>query len=265
MFFDTHIHTFFSGDGQQSMTDACETAIKYGLSGICFTDHIDIDFPGFASDYFMIEFDDYEESYKECVERYKDSGLTILKGVEVGIQPHVMDETFALIKDQRVDELIGSFHIVNGKDPCESVFFRDRAKETVYKEYLNCIIDSLPYLKEFDILGHFDYPMRYATYPEKTLLLKDYPEEISYILDFMVRNGICLEINTRSYRRVALDIEILKKYKELGGIMVSLGSDSHISSDIGLDFNKYSKIVKDAGFTYLTHFVKRKPVLEKIL
>jgi histidinol-phosphatase (PHP family) len=89
--FDSHVHSSFSGDSDMPAETACETAIKLGLSGIAFTDHLDIDFPDFDVK-FLIDFEQYSSVMDEIKSRF-ESGLKVLKGIEVGIQPHVIEES----------------------------------------------------------------------------------------------------------------------------------------------------------------------------
>lgn len=80
------------------------------------------------------------------------------------------------------------------------------------------------------------------------------------------RKGI--EVNTSSYKdspgvvTAGYDIQLLKRYRELGGEIVVLGSDAHSPEYIGYKFENFKEILLQAGFRYIAHFESRKPVLE---
>ena len=45
MYWDTHMHCRFSGDSTADPESMILSAIAKNLNGICFTDHIDYDYP----------------------------------------------------------------------------------------------------------------------------------------------------------------------------------------------------------------------------
>ena len=86
------------------------------------------------------------------------------------------------------------------------------------------------------------------------------------MLRFLAENGKALEINTKTYQELkgrtpVLDENILRRYRELGGEIVSLGSDSHDAGNVGLHFDRFAHILKSCGFRYLAHYEKRKLVM----
>ena len=88
--------------------------------------------------------------------------------------------------------------------------------------------------------------------------------EFDNIFSYLADNNKCLEINTRTYNekkygKLNFDINILKRYKELGGKYVCLGSDAHDISQIGYKFDYFKEILKDNGFDEVTYFKNRKP------
>ena len=42
---DCHMHSSFSADSETPMEDMIQTAVDKGLTGICFTEHLDPDYP----------------------------------------------------------------------------------------------------------------------------------------------------------------------------------------------------------------------------
>ena len=123
----------------------------------------------------------------------------------------------------------------------------------------------MTWLGDFDVMGHYDYVARYAPYPQASILNKDFSDILDAMLTYLSQEGKALEINTKSYqnhngRTPVLDKNILLRYKELGGEIISLGSDSHDPSRPACRFTEYASLVKSLGFRYLAHFEKRQLV-----
>ncbi len=264
--FDNHVHSNFSTDSNLDANYACEIAINKGLEGIAFTDHVDIDYPRID---FSIDFAKYHEVISKLQIKYKGK-LQILKGLEVGMQEHVMTETDKIIKENNFDFVIASIHLLERLDPYDKVYYENKTKSEAYTNYLQEILKGISYFNDFDIPGHLDFIIRFAPYEERSLFYSDYSDIIDAIFDKLIKAGKGIEINTGSYRKIeniktaVLDMNIYKRFKELGGEIVTIGSDSHSEAFLGYDFKYYIDLLKDCGFKYIAHFEGRKPVFEKI-
>jgi len=262
MYSDTHVHTCFSFDSEMDPESAVKKAADLGLFSITFTDHFDLDYPGYG-DTVCFDFDKYIETIDELKEKYeKKLGIKIFKGVEVGIRPHVMDRELSAVKGKNFDVIIGSTHIVDGMDPYDSVFFEKGSKMQTYGRYLDTVIDNLEYYKNFDVFAHYDYLVRYAPYEDKIFRYSDMPDKIDYILKFIIENGMSLEINTSTYGRVSPDKAILERYVKLGGEIATMASDGHTEAKIGRSFKKFSCFARSCGIKYIGHFENRKFIAE---
>lgn len=264
MFVDTHIHSTFSTDSTLQIADAVRAALRLGLSGIAFTDHFDLEYTG-SPDEFHYDFHEYFRTVSEW--RQKLSGkLDIYYAVEVGYQP--IARIAQNIKEQLAgfdfDFVIGSTHLIKGKDPYDGSYFTGQPKYSAYREYIEEVLKNLMIYEDFDALGHLDYHTRYANYPDNRFYFREFPDELDAIFRFLVEKGIALEVNTKTYVKTPIDVRILTRYRELGGELVTLGSDAHDVQSVGLEFRTYADLLKDCGFRYLTHFKNRKPVPEKI-
>jgi histidinol-phosphatase (PHP family) len=111
--FDCHVHSTFSPDSRLDASLACETAIRLGLDGVAFTDHLDIDYPGESFD---VDFAQYISGISLIQEKYKNR-LKVLKAIEVGIQPHVLDASLDIVNSYDFDYALASIHIIDGADP----------------------------------------------------------------------------------------------------------------------------------------------------
>ena len=113
---DFHMHTLFSTDGKSSMRDMMDSASKRGLEHICFTEHMDYDNPFDEGEgAFEVDTDSYLKKYLELKNSIK--GLNVYFGVELGLQPHLTEHYADYVKNYPFDFVIGSSHVVRGRDP----------------------------------------------------------------------------------------------------------------------------------------------------
>lgn len=262
--FDCHMHTKFSTDSNMDASIACDTAIGLGLNGIALTDHVDFDFPG--EDY-MIDFNKYFAEMTVVREKYSDR-IKLLYSVEVGIQPHVLTESMQLITGYPFDYVLASVHIIDGVDPYLREYYKDKSKIDAYERYLQKIYFMIKNLDSFDMVGHLEYIIRYSNYADRTLRYSDHKETIDAILIELIQQGRGFEVNTGTYRNetadAQYDFEVLKRYRELGGELICLGSDAHRPEHIGVRFDYFAQMLREAGFKYTVHFEKRKPVFDPL-
>lgn len=152
--FDCHVHSNFSGDSEMDCHSALEKAQDIGLKGIAFTDHLDYDYPDY-DDVFMIDFDEYSEFMDKIKEEYNKK-LIVLKGIEVGIQPHVLDDSLEVVEKYDFDIVIVSTHVVDKLDLHNGDFCKGKTRREAYERYLEAVLESISSFKNFDILGHID-------------------------------------------------------------------------------------------------------------
>lgn len=263
--FDSHVHSNFSGDSDMPAEAACEKAIELGLDGIAFTDHLDYDFPNFDIS-FMIDFNKYAAFMTKLKAAYENK-LKVFMGIEVGIEPQNVKDSEKIVKQYDFDFVINSTHIVDRKDPYIGEYYIGKTKREAFQRYLEVILDNITRYTDYDIVGHIGYIRRYGNYEDRSLRHVDYSDLLDAILHKVISDGKGIEINTSGYRSIGTpipDFDIVKRYKELGGEILTVGSDAHFSEHIALNFKEVQKHLKDIGFNYLAHFEKRKPVFEKI-
>ena len=270
MFFDTHTHGSYSYDCDAKHHEMIAAAKAQGLSGICFTEHFDyVPDVGKLCGFEMIP---YLSKLRSFSQKESPSGFQVLSGLEIGLFDHHMESPEFAMQHFKFDAIIGSVHyVINESDPYYPAYTADKDKFTAYSKILEKYIELLPRHNKINIMGHFDYVSRYSqTYEDRNMYYKDFPDHFDKLFTILIDNGIALEINTSTYQKRdsypanKLDINILKRYRELGGRLVTLGSDAHAPANVGQGFKEAAELIKEAGIPYLTHFVKRKPVLEKI-
>ncbi len=262
---DTHTHSNFSPDSEMYIGDAINAAIKSGLDGIAFTDHLDLKAPEgdtrFAFDPLLQQ--------AEIIEHRKRSGIELFTGIEIGLQPHNLADISSFISSCSFDTVIASIHYVDGVDPYQRQYYVEKNEQRAYGRYLELIYEMITAFPDFDILGHYDYIARYAPYNTRSILYRDFPDHLDLILRYLSFNGKALEINTNTYRfrngdTPILDLNILKRFRELGGEFISIGSDAHSCDRVGEQFEYYIDLIAKCGFRYLTHFNKRSAVPERV-
>lgn len=256
---DFHMHSAFSADSNTPAELMAARAVDLGLSGICFTDHQDTDAP-IKDPLFEVNFEQYFSSLMQLRELYRGK-LDIGIGMEYGIQPHLADDLKYLTTKYSYDFIIASVHFLYGSDPYYSDFFDGRDEAQVYHDYFCYQLDCLKALSNFDTLGHLDYVTRYGPDRKHVYSYKKFADSIDPLLKHIITSGKCLEVNTGGYRHVGETnpcIDILRRYRELGGERITIGSDAHNPGHMALEFNRTEELLKSLGFTYYVIFQERK-------
>ena len=271
--FDNHNHSDFSFDGKRSSVEACAIeALSKGLSGVAFSDHCDFFVPEMKAQYenLVPEVFDVEAQQKEIdrvqnIINGKYDGFRILKGIELGMHEDHHDDIRRHLETYSFDQIIASVHYIDKTDPFYGGYYEGKDWKTAYGHYLETIYKEMTWLGDFDIMGHFDYIVRYAPYPQSCLRYRDFGDILDQMLTYLVHEGKALELNTKSYqyyndREVTLDLDVLLRYKELGGEIISFGSDSHDPDRVGHNFAYFAELLKSLGFRWTAHYEKRKLV-----
>lgn len=260
---DSHVHSNFSGDSMEKIESIIERAIELGMNEITITDHLDLDFPGDVN-IFELDFEKYIETLKNLKKEYKNN-IKLKIGIELGLQPQLKDSYNKIFECEDIDFIIGSSHCVKGMDIADKSFFEKYAKDEAHKLYFEEILKNIDAFPKISIYGHLDFINRYgrSIYDDyKKINLHMHKEIIDEILKKLIEKGIGIEINTSALRYGLRDFhpcrKILKRYKELGGEIITIGSDAHRALDIMRDFDKAKETLKELGFKNFCTFEKRK-------
>lgn len=267
---DFHLHSSFSGDSDTPMEQMILRGIELGLTEMCFTEHNDFDYPVTEREtagFFEVNPDAYLYDFLKLREKYADK-ITLLFGVELGLQPHLSKRNAAFAKEHDYDFIIGSSHICHGKDPYYPAFYEGRPQEEAYLEYFTSILENLNAYSNFDIYGHLDYVVRYGPAKDQGYSYERYWEIFDQILRKLISLEKGIEINTAALAKGMREPNpctgILKRYHALGGEIITAGSDAHVPCQIAHAFDKAAEILKDCGFHYYATYEKRTPVFHKI-
>lgn len=263
---DYHMHTFLSKDSNASPESMAEGAIAKGLETICFTDHEDKDYK-IDGEESVVDTEKYFKVMEELRGKY-EGRLDIKIGIELGLQPHLGGFFTRYTKKYPFDFVIGSVHVVGGKDPYYPDFFAEISDEEGYRMTLEETLRDIQVFHDFDVLGHIDYVVRYGKEKERAYSYKQFAPVIDEILRFLIEHGKGIELNMAGFK-YGLPFahphpEVLKRYRELGGEIITVGADAHRPEHIAYDFQRVHAILEGCGFKYYTEFADRKPIFKEI-
>lgn len=266
MYSDYHLHTNFSGDSDAPMANMIEKGIEKGLKIMCFTEHYDLDYPEIGIN-FEVNTDQYLCKFLELKEQYSGQ-IDLHFGIELGLQPHLAQAYQKYLSEYPFDFVIGSSHLVDRMDPYYPDLFQEREEKTTYYDYFRTILDNLSAFSQMDVYGHLDYIVRYGPNKNKYYTYNAYRDIIDLILKNLIEKGVGIECNTAGFKyglgHPHPTEEILRRYRELGGEIITLGSDAHSPEHLGFAFEKAADILKNCGYRYYTIFENRKPNFLKL-
>ncbi len=262
---DYHTHTTFSTDGYSSMEEMVSAAVAAGVSQIAITDHYDPDYPeaGWGDE---LLFPEYHRQMETTAKKF-EGRTKLVKGLEVGIQHgDTFEKCRQTVKGYDYDFIIGSFHCAEGFELSCGGFFNNRSVEEGTKAFYKYVYDCLSVYKDYDVLGHINVIDRYGAYIPA---YDDLMDIIAEILKLIIADGKGIEINTSSFRYGMGDYttpshEILSLYHEIGGEIITVGSDAHSARHVGDGIPWAYEKLKSVGFRYVTAFSQRKPSFLKL-
>lgn len=270
---DNHVHTSFSSDSKTPMEEMLRQAIALGLPSICFTDHMDYDFPDLGNGMdFLFDAEEYFHELNRLSRLYPQ--ISIRKGIELGLKPYLTERCNALTASHPFDFVIGSTHLVDDMDPYYPEYWDGKTEKQGLERFYETTLENIRAGIDFDVYGHIDYIIRYTPTQQdnrsKGILDEAYMERclketfdiIDEILRTLIENGRGIEMNTSGLKyglgHPHPQEKILKRYRELGGEIITVGSDGHQPEHLAYDFEKVPEILRSCGFRYYTEFCGRK-------
>lgn len=257
--FDFHIHSRVSFDSEESPENIVRAAEARGLAEICFTDHYDhhID-PGGAHDIFTL--DEYAAAY----DGLDSERVLIRRGVEMGLTDWNKNAISEFLATRKFDYVIGSAHWVGNADP---YFIEFWDCDDPFLKYLLGVREYVRLHDDFDVLGHLTYVCKAPHNPQKRAFrYEEYPEICDDIMKTLAKKGKGMEINTSGMARVGEFLpsrDFLERFHELGGRIVTVGSDAHSADRVGENTERAAKLAADI-FGYVCTFAGREPIFHKI-
>lgn len=269
-FADQHIHTACSPDSETPMREMAEAAKSHGMSAVCFTDHVDMD---------NAETGKNDPSYPACWQNNRDTalevkanppeGLEVRFGMELGEANHNPELALKAASHPELDFILGSLH--NLKDVPDFYWYSYQSEEECEKMnrlYLQELIELADF-PGFDVMAHVGYTSRYMRRKgfRTRLTLKGHEEGYEELLKKLIGQGRGVEVNCEGFRENDTSYpteEVLRLYKDLGGEIITVGSDGHNAAAASIGIKEGYALLESIGFRYVAEFVKRKPIFYKI-
>lgn len=283
MLADYHVHTAFSDDSDYTMEQVAEDAIALGLDEICFTDHVDY---GVKMDWdevaempcrrggagepeemplANVHYPTYYETFRELKMLYREK-ISLKLGLEFGMQVETIPKYRQLFSRYPFDFIILSVHQIENRELWTQDFQRGRTQEEYNQRYYAEILELVRQYKDYSVLGHLDLISRYdkmGSYPFERL-----KPILTEILKIVIADGKGIELNTSSHRYGLQDltpsVNILKLYHELGGRVITIGSDSHKKEHLGSYIREAKRALRDLGYREFCTFDRMQPVFHSL-
>lgn len=265
MYKDCHVHTQISHDGISKMEEYLAFASKKGVDEITFTEHYDI-YDGLKTNIKTLNVEDYFQYYTRLKQT---TDFKFNFGIEIGLQPDISKTIKALVARYPFDFIIGSSHITCKKDMAmDNSFFYGLTRKEAYLNYFREVLTNIKLYDEFDVYGHLDYVVRYGGYHNKMISYTDFSDILDAILTELIKKDKGIEINTSGIRYGLPyphpNIEIIRRYRDLGGKIITIGSDAHKVDDLAKDFDMVYDILDSLNITEYTVFHNRQPMFFNI-
>ena len=242
------------------MSDMVRAAREMGLAGITITEHVDIGFP--SNHCTVADLPLYKETYRRVAQ--ENEGFPVLLGVELGYEYGREEESAQYVRDLDPDFVINSTHSLDNMTLYCDEMYPKGLQHAKYSHYLEKVRDSIDGCMDYDSIGHIGFVAKKALYPDPMLRYHEFHDQLDDILRRIIETGHALEANTSGYlncRDTLPETAILRRYHELGGELLTLGSDAHVTQNVGFHFPDAVEYIKSCGFRYITHYERRKPIM----
>ncbi len=260
--FDFHIHSRVSFDGHDTGEALAKAALAAGLKEICFTDHLDYD--PLAEVQTMLF---TQEAYSAEYDGLEVPGLKIRRGMEFGMSAQNADKLREDAGKRNYDFVLGSVHFTDGLDVYFEPYWRGKTVFEAERRYLEETLACVEHHDGFDVLAHLSFISKAVDHPApRPLPYEEHREIVDEILRILVRKGKGLEMNTSGVDRCGgylPTVDIMQRFYDLGGRIVTVGSDSHRTNRVGQYCFDACGILKDI-FGYVCTFENRQPVFHKL-
>ena len=260
--FDFHMHSRVSFDGHDTGDALARAALAAGLKEICFTDHLDYD-P--LDKMGVLAFD--TAAYNAEYDHLEVPGLTIRRGMEFGMTRDNVPQFHRDLQRRPFDFVLGSIHFVDDLDVYFQEWWSGKTVFEAERRYLEETLACVRIHDDFDVLAHLTYIAKTHSHPDpRPVPYAEHRELIDEILRTLVFKGKGLELNTSGFDRCGGYLptqDIFRRFRELGGEIVTIGSDAHRCDRVGQYSFEACDIFKDI-FGHVCTFENRTPVFHKL-
>lgn len=264
---DLHAHSEHSMDGHYSVQEMVQAAIEMGLRIFAITDHCDIN--GYE-DYLLAETVPASFASIQEAKQLNHKDILLLAGLELGqpLEDPLLAQT--ILEQHPFDFILGSVHNVRGREDFAFIGANNQDLDLDYELelYFKELLETIAW-GNFDSAAHISYPFRY--FQNNPLVFKNinrWDDHFDTIVRALADKGLGLELNTSGLKSnppyTLPEEKWLRRYREHGGEILTLGSDAHQLLHVGSGIAEGIEIAKRAGFSYLAYFIQRKPYFEPI-
>ena len=258
---DCHVHTSFSPDSVEPMKNMINKAISLNMERLTFTDHLEF------GEGVQLDLDGCVKEIEANKKRYEDK-IEILKGVEVGYKSRMQHEIERTLDKYDFDFILCSTHELPGIEDVRGIVSKEEEQKIFYNRYFENMLKAVTEFSNYDIYGHIDYVIRYGGYDSKLFSYKNHSDVIDKILIKIIESGKGIEVNTSGMRyglgSMHPNEDIVRRYRELGGEIITVGSDAHKAADLAADFDQAYEMLDRIGFEYIASFKDRQVEFIKI-
>lgn len=261
---DLHVHSTCSGDGVSSIEEYARQGEVLGLAEIGYCEHVDFD----PRDEGYGNFDAGRYNEEMASARAAVDQVRLRQGIEITYQSNREEELIAWLASHSWDYVVASVHLVDYTDGwaiisepgARGAYFASHTQHQAYGPYF---AESLRAAQSGlgDVLGHLDLVKRYGVRQYGPLDPVVFEEEIREILRAAVHSGMGLEINTSGLRQSPGEpypaLTVLRWFRELGGEILTAGSDAHHADNLGSGITQALALAQEAGFRAIATFEER--------
>lgn len=284
MYADYHVHSEFSNDSIEPLENHIKKAIELGLDEICFTEHVDYgvkkdwceDDIEYVYDHIFdmempntnVDYERYFDALHQLKEKYKDR-ISIKQGIEEGIQVHTIERYRELTNryGNELDFVLLSIHQIEDKEFWTQEYQKGRSQKEYNEGYYDELLEIVKRYKDYSVLAHMDLIVRYdkqGRYP-----FENVRDKVAEILKIVIADGKGIEVNTSSYQYGLDDLQpsrdLLKLYKDLGGKILTVGSDAHSCKYLANHIREVYGILRDElDFSQICTYEKMVPVFHEL-
>lgn len=258
---DYHLHTNASCDSLATMAEMCRSALEMGVAEIAFTEHFDCKPEDICYGYYRPN--TYFETLEAARREFEPQGLTIRAGVELSEHHLYADIQRPVLEAWPYDLALGSLHWVGDNNIFDDAYFRAHSPQETAEAYFTELA-RLAQFGGFEVLAHPDVLKRSAFDVYRRFEIEPYEDLVRRVWQACIDNGIGIEINTSALRMNVQEVHpapaALRWYREMGGELLTIGSDGHRPTNVGYELATALDLARAAGFTRLASYEQRKVV-----
>ena len=273
---DYHVHSSCSFDAKDRMADMAKSELAKGITEVCFTDHVD-----FGDQQTMQigpeRFQLPKSQVKQFIEAMEKApeGIFMVLGLELGEGNHEPERAKRIYHMPEYDFILGSLHNLRGEPDFYDIQYESYEQcFDLYERYLDELIE-LAALGCFDVMAHIGYCLRYMHKKgfDAQVTMERNGDKVDKLLHTLIENGKGIELNVADLvpggREDPLlmsfpSVDVLRRYRELGGDIITVGSDAHNAKAAGIGVREGYELLRDCGFKYTAIYRRHKPEFKRI-